>query len=187
MAQEVYPEGPGRPEVKEYVKAHSSKKYVHSRAGKQQHKVSRPNVTRGSTLLQPVLEDGAWSVQRSGAGKVREGVLDGSSEVWEQKSPVLWLGEGAPPHPKGATSDHKQVSGFRRTCSMALTSTAAGRMLKPVVHGRARDFGLEGDTGRKLKQMRQWEVPSLGSWRISWRSFQTSLVSSTPKPTLSLW
>ena len=184
MAQEVYPEGPGHPEVKEYVKAHSGKKYVHSRGGKQQHLVSRQNATLGRTLLQPVLEDGAWSVQRSGAGKVREGVLDSSSDVWR---PVLWLGEGAPPHPKGATSDHKQGSGFRRTCSMALTSTAAGRILKPLVHGRARDFGLEGDTGRKQKQMRQWEVPRLGSWRISWRFIQTSLVSSTPKPTLSLW
>jgi hypothetical protein len=43
-----------------------------------------------------------------------------------------------------------------------LTSAAAGRTLKPVVVGKTRDFGLEGDTGRKLKQMREWVIPGLG-------------------------
>ena len=55
---------------------------------------------------------------------------------------------------QGAKFDHHQDKGFRRTCSIALTSTAAGRTLKPVVVGKTIEFGLEGDSGRKLKQLR---------------------------------
>ena len=41
-------------------------------------------------------------------------------------------------------------------------AAAAGRTLKPVVVGKAKDFGDPGDGGRKLKQMREWVIPGLG-------------------------
>ena len=47
-----------------------------------------------ATLLQRVLADGAWSIQRSGAGKVREDVLDADSSVWEKsKKFYAWTRE----------------------------------------------------------------------------------------------
>jgi len=66
------------------------------------------------------------------------------------------------PEPQAQKSDHRQDSGYRRTCSIALTSTAAGRTLKPVVAGKTKDFGDQGDGGRKLKQMRKLVIPGLG-------------------------
>jgi hypothetical protein len=55
----------------------------------------------------------------------------------------------------------RQDKSFRKTCSIALVSTASGRVLKPIVLGKVADFGEES-ADRKLKQLREHTIPGLG-------------------------
>ena len=65
---------------------------------------------------------------------------------------------------QGSKFDHKQDSGYRRTCNVALTSTAAGETWKPVVVGKERGFGKDEEASRawKLRDLRDWVLPGLG-------------------------
>ena len=40
--------------------------------------------------------------------------------------------------------------------------TSLTEVLEPVVVGRDDDFGIDEDSGRKLRQLRAYEVPGLG-------------------------
>ena len=51
---------------------------------------------------------------------------------------------------------------YTRMRGLALTISAMGKTLKPVVVGKATDFGIDDNTGRRLKHPRIWEVPGLG-------------------------
>ena len=48
-----------------------------------------------------------------------------------------------------------------KTCSLCLVTTPSGKVLKPVVTGRSKEFGEDAEGGWKLDQMRAWEVPGL--------------------------
>ena len=84
MATEVYPNGPEDKEVRDYLDAFFGKSYTRMRNGKEQKVSSRPQVNPGRVLLNRVLQDGAWTIQRVGAGKIREDVLNDSCDVWDK-------------------------------------------------------------------------------------------------------
>jgi hypothetical protein len=133
-----------------------------------------------------------FSLRRCGAGKQREEVLDETDTTWQQsvhyfrwaiqdksidlkfvfdidEMCLFFCGHiGWAKHPKSiqkqrVENDHKQDKNYRKTCSLTLVGTAMGRVLKPVVVGKEdEDFGIDEDSGRKLRQLWAYEVPGLG-------------------------
>ena len=82
--------------LKSYVKRYFGQEFTRLRGGKQQRVVSKPQASPGRTMLRCVLLDGSWSVQRSGAGKVREGVLNETSDVCQKAKQFFgWARENA--------------------------------------------------------------------------------------------
>ena len=72
----MYPNGVAHDEVKQYLQAYYGQQYKHKRNGNEQVVISRPKVEPGRHILTRVLADGAWTIQRTGAGKVCGDVLD---------------------------------------------------------------------------------------------------------------
>ena len=58
--------------------------------------------------------------------------------------------------------DNKQDKSYRKACSLTPVGAAMVKVLEPVVVGKDDDFGIDEDSGRKLRQLRAYEVPGLG-------------------------
>ena len=84
MAKEIYADGISRPEVKDYVGTFLKREFERRRNVKTQAVCARAHAQPGRSTLIRVLEQGFWSVQRTGAGKQREYALDDASDVWDK-------------------------------------------------------------------------------------------------------
>ena len=82
--EKVYPTGLAHPEVASYVKAFHGKEFTYQKNGKQIRFHSHATALPGKKMLKRVLDDGFYALKRSGAGKQREDVLDGGSDVWDK-------------------------------------------------------------------------------------------------------